>query len=69
MAKDAATRQQLHIIQKHPTTSFQDNQGAIAIGNDHTSNKRTKHIDIKYHFIHNIKERKEISINYILSAD
>ena len=28
-----------------------------------------KHIDIKYHFIHDAKERGEISINYISSAN
>jgi hypothetical protein len=34
-----------------PTTLCIDNQGAIALGKNYISNKRTKHIDIRFHFI------------------
>ena len=34
-----------------PTLLFQDNQGAINLAIDFFSIKRTKHIDVKYHFI------------------
>jgi hypothetical protein len=33
-----------------PTTIYVDNQSAIAIANNNKSSKRTKHMDIKYHY-------------------
>jgi hypothetical protein len=33
------------------TKLYIDNRGAIALGNNFISNKRTKHIDIKFHFL------------------
>ncbi|MCP3662963.1 MAG: Ty1/Copia family ribonuclease HI [Gammaproteobacteria bacterium] len=34
-----------------PTTLYEDNQGAIAIAQNPVAHSRTKHIDIRYHFI------------------
>ena len=34
-----------------PTTLMEDNQGAIAIANNPVNHARTKHIDIRYHYI------------------
>ena len=34
-----------------PTDILEDNQGAIAIAKNPVGHKRTKHIDIRYHFI------------------
>jgi hypothetical protein len=34
-----------------PTTLFSDNQSAIALAQDHQFHARTKHIDIRFHFI------------------
>ncbi|KAG5868391.1 hypothetical protein JTB14_013593 [Gonioctena quinquepunctata] len=34
-----------------PTVIFEDNQGAIQIAKNPEHHKRTKHIDIKHHFI------------------
>ena len=33
-----------------PITIFEDNNGCIAIANNPTDHKQSKHIDIKYHF-------------------
>ena len=41
----------LHHEMKGPITLHQDNQGAIAIEKDFISNWRSKHIDVKVHFI------------------
>jgi hypothetical protein len=35
-----------------PMTLFSDNQSAIALTKDHQYHARTKHIDIRFHFIH-----------------
>jgi len=37
---------------KTPTIIREDNQGAIAIAKNSISHVRTKHIDIKFHYVH-----------------
>ena len=42
-----------------PTPLLSDNQSAISLASDHQFHARTKHIDIRYHFIRwNIEEGK-----------
>ena len=45
---------------------FEDNQGAIAMVKNPVSYKRTKHTDIKYHFIRETMEAKTINVSYCL---
>ena len=40
-----------------PITLFEDNQGAIALANTRKHMRRTKHIDIRYHFVREIREK------------
>ena len=47
-----------------PTTLYSDNQGAIALAKDHQYHARTKHIDIRFHFIRWIVEEGKISLIY-----
>jgi hypothetical protein len=47
---------QLFPITLSSTTLFSDNQSAIALTKDHQYHARTKHIDIRYHFIRWIVE-------------
>lgn len=42
-----------------------DNQGAITLAKDNKFHSRTKHIDLRYHFIHEAVEDERIKINYI----
>ena len=42
-----------------------DNQGAIVIANDPMSNKRTKHIDIRYHYVRERVEAQDIVPQYL----
>jgi len=51
--------------QTGPTIIFQDNQGTISMEHNKVSNKRTKHIDIKYHYIREMVDRKQISTTYV----
>ena len=41
---------------------FEDNQGAIAIAENPISGRRTKHNDVRYHFIRELVERKVLNI-------
>ena len=43
---------------------FEDNQGAIAIAENLFSGGRTKHTDVRYHFIRELVERKVLNIQY-----
>lgn len=44
---------------------FEDNTGCISIANNPTDHKRSKHIDIKYHYSREKVEDKTIMIKYI----
>lgn len=48
-----------------PITINEDNQGCIAIANNPINNKRTKHIDIKYHFSRERIQSKDIVLKFV----
>jgi len=47
-----------------PTTLFSDSKSAIALAQDGHYHARTKHIDIRYHFIRYIIEQGKIKLVY-----
>jgi hypothetical protein len=51
------------------TTLFSDNQSAIALSKDHQYHARTKHIDIRYHFIRWVIENGSIRLIYCPTED
>ena len=44
---------------------FVDNEGAIALTNNPLSSARTKHIDVRFHFIREVVRSKTISVKYV----
>ena len=52
-----------------PITIYEDNQSAIAIANNPVNHKRTKHFDIRYHYIRNEIRNKIIKLEYIPSNE
>jgi hypothetical protein len=42
-----------------------DNQGAIALAKNPHLTERSKHIDISYHYIRDLQERKRVDIKYV----
>ncbi|CAL4070928.1 unnamed protein product, partial [Meganyctiphanes norvegica] len=48
---------------------YADNQGAIALAKNPVHHQRTKHIDIKYHFIRFAIEEGIIDLQYIPSGE
>ena len=47
-----------------PVKIYEDNQGAIALSKKPVCRQRSKHIDIKYHFVWSAHEEEKISIEY-----
>ena len=50
-------------MQSNPTVIFSDNNAAIAIGNNTRTEERSKHIDIKYHYVRELVQEKHICLN------
>ena len=50
-------------------TVYVDNQSAIAVANNNKTRKRTKHIDVKYHYVREAIEFGEISTKFCPSDD
>jgi hypothetical protein len=55
---------QLFEITLEPTTLFSDNQSAIVFTKDHQYHARTKHIDVRFHFIRWIVENGSLRLVY-----
>ena len=54
----------LRISQVKPTVIREDNQGAIAVTKNPVGHKRTKHIDIKHHFVREAVDAGTITLEY-----
>jgi hypothetical protein len=52
-----------------PLTISCDNQGAIALAKDNKFHARTKHIDLRYHFIREAVEDGNINVKYVPTDD
>jgi len=52
-----------------PVLIFEDNQGTIALSKNPVSHQRSKHIDIRYHFIRTELNNGKIAIKYCPTAD
>ena len=52
-----------------PSIIYKDNQGAIFLAKNTQVGIRTKHIDIRHHFLRDMVEEKDIDIQYIRSED
>ena len=50
--------------QKEATKLHEDNQGSISMSKNPKSHLRTKHIDIKFHYVREAVEKKEVNIIY-----
>ena len=51
--------------QEKPLTISCDNQGAITLLKDNKFHARTKHIDLRYHFIREAVEDGKIKVKYV----
>lgn len=78
MSLAAACQELLHLRQlltclgvkfSGPFRMFEDNQGCIALATNAVTTSRTKHIDVKYHFIGQCVQRHQVSVVWCPTAD
>ncbi|KAJ0388685.1 hypothetical protein P43SY_010840 [Pythium insidiosum] len=55
--------------EKDAVVVLEDNQGAIALAKNPEFHKRTKHIDIRYHFVRESVETGNIELQYCSTQD
>ena len=56
------------VVLQHPAAQARDHplrQGALAMAKNPVLNKRSKHIDIRHHFIRDLVKKEKIIIQYI----
>lgn len=52
-----------------PVKIYEDNQGSIALAKNPEFHKRTKHIDIRYHFVREKVEDGQVVLQYCSTKD
>ena len=52
-----------------PVLIFEDNRGTIALSKNPVSHQRSKHIDIRYHFIRTASHEGKVAIEYCPTSD
>jgi transposase InsO family protein len=52
-----------------PITLYSDNQGGIALTKNPVLHQRTKHVDIKHHYIRELVEAGTVNLAYVSTAD
>lgn len=58
---------EMGVILEESTTIFEDNQSTISLLREPRKHQRLKHIDIKYNFIRESIDNKEVNVTYIQS--
>ena len=77
MALCEAVKEGLHVIYllrnmfsiKFPVPIYIDNKAAACIAKNDVNNKRTKHIDVRYHFLREHVQNGTFILKYVPSAD
>ena len=52
-----------------PVTIYVDNQGTITLSKNPVQHNRSKHIDIKYHFVKENIRKKKVDLVYVSSEN
>lgn len=59
----------INVIMTKPIVIFEDNNGCINISKNPVCHKRSKHIDVKYHFSREQVEKKVIDVKYVFTGN
>ncbi|KAE8679159.1 Zinc ion binding, putative isoform 1 [Hibiscus syriacus] len=60
---------EIGLIQEEPTKVCVDNKSAVALAKNPVFHDRSKHIDIRYHYIRECVARKDVEVEYVKSQD
>lgn len=60
---------ELGLASKEASTVYGDNQSAIAVSKNGIKSERTKHIDVKYHFVTDTIEQQQVKLQWIPTAE
>ncbi|KAE8673808.1 hypothetical protein F3Y22_tig00111772pilonHSYRG00252 [Hibiscus syriacus] len=60
---------EIGLIQEEPTKVCVDNKSAIALAKNPVFHDRSKHIDIRYHYIRECVARNDVEVEYVKSQD
>ena len=55
--------------QQPPAIIYEDNLGAIFLSKNSQVSSRTKHIDVRHHFIRDLIKEKKLEVRFIKSED
>jgi hypothetical protein len=55
--------------QLDPTVVYEDNTACIALANGHGNQKRTKHFDVRLHYVRELVDEKIITVEHITSEE
>ena len=78
MSACAAAQEAIHLrrlmgslgyVQDGPTIIMEDNQGCIAMSENPIMHRRSKHIDIRFHFLREAVERGEVVLTFIPTVE
>uniref|UniRef100_A0A5S6Q6E3 Reverse transcriptase Ty1/copia-type domain-containing protein n=1 Tax=Trichuris muris TaxID=70415 RepID=A0A5S6Q6E3_TRIMR len=61
--------QDMAVPQKDPTVIYEDNQGCIRLAELGRCDARTKHIDVRYHMLRNLRQHGVITMEYCPTED
>ena len=61
--------EELHFKQESPTPIYCDNTSAINLSKNPVEHGRSKHIDVKYHFLRDLTKDAKISLIYCRSEE
>ena len=56
-------------LESNPVGIVEDNQGAMKMANNRCSSKRTRHVDIKHHLIHDTADEGKVRVTYVKTKD
>jgi hypothetical protein len=60
---------ELDTPQEGATAVYEDNQGCIAMAGKEDVSKRTKHIDVRYHYVREQVEAEVMALTWVPSAE
>jgi hypothetical protein len=59
------TLQDIKMVFEEPTTIYYDNTSAISLSKNPIQHSKSKHIPIKYHYLRDQAENKNIKLEYV----